>query len=310
MRAETYSMKKPKLLVVLIGPTAIGKTALAIRLARHFDTEIISADSRQFFREMKIGTAAPSPIELKKVLHHFIGHKSISDEYSVGHFENESIPLINSLFENKKTLILVGGSGLYIDAVLFGLDRFPAINPEYRLQLNTLLQEKGIETLQNLLQQKDPVYFGKVDRDNPHRLIRALEVCLSSGKPYSAFLNQKKTARHFQPLIIGLQTERKKLYERINKRVDQMVSDGLENEAKSLYPNKQLNALQTVGYQEFFDFFDGAITREKAIESIKQNTRRFAKRQITWFKKYDATWFDGNSENYQAIIEFVQHKIS
>lgn len=301
---------KFRYLISIIGPTAIGKTALAIRLATIFDTDIISADSRQFFREMKIGTAMPSPEELDAAKHHFIGHKSISDEYSVGHFEEEAIPLINRLFEKKNALILVGGSGLYIDAVLFGLDKFPEVDAKYRLQLDALLRENGIEALQKLLQEKDPVYLEKVDRNNPHRLIRALEVCLSSGKPYSSFLNQKKTKRNFQHLIIGLETEREKLYERINKRVDQMISDGLEAEAKSLYPNKQLNALQTVGYQEFFDFFDGKISKEEAIQSIKQNTRRFAKRQITWFKKYDATWFEANPENYQAITAFIQHKIS
>ncbi|MDP2061296.1 MAG: tRNA (adenosine(37)-N6)-dimethylallyltransferase MiaA [Flavobacteriaceae bacterium] len=301
---------KSRYLISIIGPTAIGKTALAIRLATIFDTDIISADSRQFFKEMKIGTAAPTSEEMVAAKHHFIGHKSISDEYSVGHFEEEAIPLINKLFENKNALILVGGSGLYIDAVLFGLDKFPEVDAKYRLQLDALLRENGIEALQKLLQQKDPVYLEKVDRNNPHRLIRALEVCLSSGKPYSSFLNQKKIKRDFQHLIIGLETEREKLYQRINKRVDQMVSDGLEAEAKSQYPNKQLNALQTVGYQEFFDFFDGKISKEEAIESIKQNTRRFAKRQITWFKKYDATWFEGDSENYQAITAFIQHKIS
>lgn len=308
MHAETHSMKNHKLLVVLIGPTAIGKTALAIELALRFDAEIISADSRQFFKEMKIGTAAPSSVELETVKHHFIGHKSIAGDYSVGHFEEEAISLINKLFKKKKTLILVGGSGLYIDAVLFGLDKFPEINPEYRIQLNTLLREKGLETLQNLLKEKDPVYFEKVDRNNPHRLIRALEVCLSTGKPYSSFLNQKKPNRNFRHLIIGLETDRKKLYDRIDKRVDQMVSDGLEAEAKSLYPNKQKNALKTVGYQEFFGFFDDAITREQAIESMKQNTRRFAKRQITWFKKYDAVWFE-SQENHQAIIDFIEDHI-
>lgn len=299
---------KSKLLITIIGPTAIGKTALSIELALRFDAEIISADSRQFFSEMTIGTAVPSSVELKTVKHHFIGHKSIASDYSVGQFEEEAIPLINKLFEKKKTLILVGGSGLYIDAVLFGLDKFPEINPEYRIQLNTLLRENGLETLQNLLKEKDPVYFEKVDRNNPHRLIRALEVCLSTGKPYSSFLNQKKPNRNFRHLIIGLETNRKKLYERIDKRVDQMVSEGLEAEAKSLHPNKQKNALQTVGYQEFFDFFDGAITREQAIESMKQNTRRFAKRQITWFKKYDAVWFE-SQENHQAIIDFIEDHI-
>ncbi len=301
---------KSRYLISIIGPTAIGKTALAIRLATIFDTDIISADSRQFFKELKIGTAAPTSEELDAAKHHFIGHKSISDEYSVGHFEEEAIPLINKLFEKKNALILVGGSGLYIDAVLFGLDKFPEVDAKYRLQLDALLRENGIEALHKLLQEKDPVYLEKVDRNNPHRLIRALEVCLSSGKPYSSFLNQKKIKRNFQHLIIGLETEREKLYRRINKRVDQMVSDGLEAEAKSLYPYKQLNALQTVGYQEFFDFFDGKISKVEAIESIKQNTRRFAKRQITWFKKYDATWFEGDSENYQAITAFIQHKIS
>lgn len=301
---------KSRYLISIIGPTAIGKTALAIRLATIFDTDIISADSRQFFKELKIGTAAPTSEELDVAKHHFIGHKSISDEYSVGHFEEEAIPLINKLFEKKNALILVGGSGLYIDAVLFGLDKFPEVDAKYRLQLDALLRENGIEALHKLLQEKDPVYLEKVDRNNPHRLIRALEVCLSSSKPYSSFLNQKKIKRNFQHLIIGLETDREKLYRRINKRVDQMVSDGLEAEAKSLYPNKQLNALQTVGYQEFFDFFDGKMSKEEAIESIKQNTRRFAKRQITWFKKYDATWFEGDSENYQAITAFIQHKIS
>ena len=301
------SSNKP-LLICVVGATAIGKTSLAIKLAKAFNAEIISADSRQFFKEMNIGTAVPSKKELEATTHHFIQNKSIFEDYSVGDFEREAIPFLDNYFRKKKIAVMVGGSGLYVDAVVKGLDNFPEVPSEIREQLNTELNEEGIETLQNELRKIDPDYFGKVDLQNPHRLIRALEIYRATGKPYSSFLNKEIANRNFETLFIGLTAERETIYARINHRVDKMVDEGLIAEAKALWPHKDKNALQTVGYRELFDYFDGNISLEEAISEIKKNTRRFAKRQNTWFKKNEAIhWFNFETDPTE-IIHFIKEK--
>lgn len=279
-------------LIVITGPTAIGKTALAIEVAQHFKSEIISCDSRQFYKEMTIGTAVPSKEELSAVKHHFIQNKSIFESYSVGDFERETLQKLDELFLQNTIQVMVGGSGLYVDAVIRGFDDFPDIEPQIREELNIDLKAKGLPCLQEKLKQLDPVQYQKIALDNPQRVIRALEVCIGTGKPYSSFLKQKQNVRNFVPIIIGLDTEREKMYSRINKRVDLMMQNGLLEEAKSLYPYKHVNALQTVGYKELFNYFDGEYDLDFAIEEIKKNTRRFAKRQITWFKRTkNIQWF-------------------
>jgi tRNA dimethylallyltransferase len=282
-----------KYLITVIGPTAIGKTALAIEIAKHFNCEIISADSRQFFNEMAIGTAVPSKEEMAAAKHHFIQNISIFDEYTVGDFERDAIAKLDELYQHNDFAVMVGGSGLYIDAVLKGFDDFPAIDPSVRAALQENYEKHGIEYLQNELKRLDPVHYERVAKENPQRMMRALEVSIGSGRPYSSFLNIKKNSRKFIPIIIGLEAERETMYERINMRVDIMVENGLIEEAKTLYPHKELNALQTVGYRELFSYFDGEFTKEFAIDEIKKNTRRFAKRQMTWFKRTEnARWFD------------------
>ena len=296
------------LLICVVGPTAIGKTSLAIRLANAFSTEIISADSRQFYKEMSIGTAVPSQEELEAAPHHFIQNKSIFRDYSVGDFEREALLLLKNIFKKHAVAIMVGGSGLYVDAVINGLDEFPEVGSEIREQLNKELKEKGIETLQNELKKVDPVYFEKVDAHNPHRLVRALEIYRSTGKPYSSFLKKESIKRDFRTIYIGLTSEREIIYNRINLRVDQMIKAGLIDEAKSLYQYKDKNALQTVGYRELFDVFDGIISESEAISEIKKNTRRFAKRQKTWFKKNEAIhWFVFKTDASE-IINFIKEK--
>ncbi len=286
-----------KTLISVVGATAIGKTKLAIALAQHFKTEILAADSRQFYKEMSIGTAVPSEEELQSIPHHFIQHKSIHEPYSVGAFEKDALHLLAKLFEDKSVVILVGGSGLYIDAVTKGLDDFPKIDPEIRKRLDAQLREHGMLKLQERLSKLDPNYYEQVDLDNPHRLIRALEVCLGSGKPYSSFINKEKPKRPFQLVTIGISANREIIYERINRRVDMMIANGLLDEAKSVYEFKALNALQTVGYKELFKYFDGEWELDFAISEIKKNTRRFAKRQLTWFKKNENTiWVDFEDE--------------
>ena len=292
-----------------MGPTAIGKTAMAIELARHFNAEVISADSRQFFKEMAIGTAVPSKDELEAAKHHFIQNISIFDEYSVGDFERDAIANLNRLFLNNNVVVMVGGSGLYIDAVLKGFDDFPDVDPAIRRQLIDDYQANGIEYLQNKLQHLDPLHYDKVAKENPQRLMRALEVCIGSGRPYSSFLNIKKNSRTFTPIVIGLEADRELMYNRINSRVDNMVNEGLIEEARSLYPHKALNALQTVGYRELFSYFDEEITLDFAIEEIKKNTRRFAKRQMTWFKRTEgAKWFDFTTPPVE-IINYIQTQL-
>jgi len=296
------------LLICVVGATAIGKTSLAVKLAQAFSTEIISADSRQFFKEMTIGTAVPSKQELSAAPHHFIQNKSIFEAYSVGDFERDAIALLENLFKKNQIVIMVGGSGLYVDAVVKGLDNFPKVPSEIREQLNLELNEKGLESLQNELRNADPVYFEKVDIQNPHRVIRALEIYRATGKPYSSFLKKENIQRDFNTLFIGLTVNREIIYERINHRVDTMIKEGLIDEAKSLFQYKEENALQTVGYRELFEYFEGKISLEEAILEIKKNTRRFAKRQNTWFKKNEAIhWFDYDTE-VSEIINFINEK--
>lgn len=297
-----------KKVISVVGATAIGKTNLAIQLANHYKTEIISADSRQFFKEMNIGTAVPSTQELAQAKHHFIQHKSIFEAYSVGDFQREAIECLHELFQKNEIVILVGGSGLYIDALLNGLDNFPEVPAEIRQELIEKHQQKGISFLQEKLKELDFQQYNKMDIQNPQRLIRALEVCLASGKPYSSFLNKKEKNPFFTSVEIGLTASRSVIYERINLRVEKMLEQGLLKEAQKLYPHRNLNALQTVGYQELFSFFGGEFSLEVAIEKIKTNTRRFAKRQATWFGKNPKIhWFD-YCEKFQKIISEIEKK--
>lgn len=299
-----------KYLIVLIGPTAIGKTALSIKIANYFNTEILSADSRQFYKEMFIGTAVPSPEELHNAQHHFIQHISIHDKHTVGDFENDAIECLETIFIEHDIAVMVGGSGLYVDAVIKGLDSFPEIDPKVRLELNIELEQKGLSALANKLKTLDPQAYDIIEIDNPHRVIRALEVTLGSGRPYSDFLNKPKPKRNFEIIKIGLTAERPIIYNRINERVDQMMNSGLLNEAKLLLPHKHLNALNTVGYKELFAYLEGETDLEFAISEIKKNTRRFAKRQLTWFRKDDSIeWFDYKTDT-NIILEFIKSKIN
>ncbi len=291
-----------KYLISIVGPTAIGKTALSIKLAQHFNTEIISADSRQFFKEMQIGTAAPTKEELAQAKHHFIHHKSIEDNYNVGAFEKDALLCLNTLFKTKDIVIMVGGSGLYVHAVTKGLDYFPDIDKSIREDLNKKYKEQGISALQAQLKLLDINAFNSIAIDNPHRVIRALEICIGTGKPYSSFLNQEKANRNFKTITVGLTSERDHIYNRINKRVDIMVQQGLLNEVRALLPYQSLNALNTVGYKELFNYFNGEWTLDFAVAEIKKNTRRFAKRQLTWFKKNESTlWFDYETSTEEII---------
>ncbi len=282
-------MMSNKTLVYIAGPTGIGKTKLSIDLAKRFETEIISCDSRQFYKEMQIGTAVPSENELNEVKHHFIQHKSIQNTYTVGDFEKDAIKKIENIFKTKNTIIMVGGSGMYADAVMFGLDKFPEVPSKVRDQVNLFYQSHGLKLLQQLLLKKDPKYYSRVDINNPMRLLRAIEISIVSNKPYSSFLGKRITKRNFVSKMIVLNCPRTLLYDKINKRVDSMLLSGLEVEAKRLLEYRDLSSLKTVGYKELFPYFDGNISLEKAVSEIKKNTRRYAKRQITWFKRYDNT---------------------
>ena len=303
-----------KYLITIIGPTAIGKTSLSIVLANYFKCEIISCDSRQFFKEMTIGTAVPSKSELATVKHHFMQNKSIFENYTVGDFEKEAITKLNELFLTNDFAIVVGGSGLYVDAILKGFDEFPEIDASVRAIINTNYEKLGIGYLQQNLEVLDPNYYKTLSIENPQtlqnpqRMMRFVEVCVGSGKPYSSFLNQKQNSRTFTPILIGLEAERKVIYNRINQRVDLMINDGLLAEAKTLFPNKELNALQTVGYRELFSYFDREISLEFAVEEIKKNTRRFSKRQLTWFKRNENTkWFDFETP-YETVVAYINSK--
>ena len=295
-----------KYLISIVGPTAIGKTALSIAIARHFKTEIISADSRQFYKEMCIGTAAPTKTELNAAKHHFIHHKSVFEDYNVGDFEKDALETLTNLFKHHDVIVMVGGSGLYIDAITKGLDKFPKVDPSIRETLNEELVSKGLEYLQIKLKTLDPNSYNTIAIDNPHRLIRALEICIGSGEPYSSFLNKDKPKRQFKTITIGLTAERAAIYERINRRVDDMISEGLLEEAKTLQHLEHLNALHTVGYSELFKYLNDEWTLEFAISEIKKNSRRYAKRQLTWFRKNeDILWFD-----YETPLEKITNLIT
>lgn len=296
-------------LITIVGPTAIGKTALSIKLANHFKSDILSCDSRQFFKEMEIGTAVPDQEELAAAKHHFIQDRSIFEPYNVGEFERDALQKLNNLFKENNTQIMVGGSGLYVDAVLKGLDYFPEVDPTIRADLTKELEENGISSLQQELKELDIETYNNIELENPHRVMRALEICIGTNKTYSSFKNKPKAKRNFKSIKIGLTADRALIYDRINQRVDIMINNGLIDEAKKLYEHKNLNALQTVGYRELFNYFDGIFTKDFAISEIKKNTRRFAKRQLTWFKKDPNTiWFDFN-ESSSNIIATIEEEI-
>lgn len=302
-------------LITIIGATAIGKTSLSIALAQHFGCDIISCDSRQFFKEMEIGTAVPNKDELAAAPHHFIQNKSVFEAYSVGDFEQEALAKLESLFPKNNIQIMVGGSGLYVDAVLKGFDEFPDIDASIRDEINKNFDLYGIEFLQNKLQELDFDYYQNLKEknpqtlQNPQRMKRFVEVCLGTGQPYSSFIGKRKNTRNFTPIIIGLEADREIMYYRINQRVDIMMNEGLLAEVEKLIPHKNLNALQTVGYRELFDYFENKISLDEAIEQIKMNTRRFAKRQITWFKRTENTsWFDYTTP-VSEIINYIENKV-
>lgn len=297
---------KSKQLITIVGPTAIGKTSLSLKLAKKFNAPILSCDSRQFYKETKIGTAVPTEEEQSLARHYFIQNRSIFEDYSVGQFERDALKKLDKLFKIHDVVIMVGGSGLYVDAVLNGLDYFPDISPKIREQLNKDIESNGLIFLQEKLKNLDLETYNLIALDNPHRVIRALEVCIGSGKTYSSFKNKPKEPRNFNSIKIGIKADREIIYSRINQRVDLMIKEGLLEEAKTVHPYKEVNALQTVGYRELFSYFDGDYTLEFAISEIKKNTRRFAKRQITWFKKDPKTiWFDYLTDT-KIIFESVQ----
>jgi tRNA dimethylallyltransferase len=285
-------MTSTKTLKVIYGPTAVGKTVLAIKLAQELNTEILSADSRQFYKEMRIGTAVPEQEELEAIKHHFIQHKSIHDDYNVGLFEHDAIKKMDELFKRYDTLIMVGGSGLYIDGVCKGLDSFPEINPTIREKLRKDYSNNGLEWLQNEVKTLDPEYFQSADINNHQRLLRCLEVCRQSGQTYTSFKNAKKNKRPFEVEYYSIKMDRETLYNKINKRVDIMIDNGLLSEVESLQDFQHFNALQTVGYKELFSHLNNELTLDEAIALIKQNTRRYAKRQLTWLNRYPVKWVE------------------
>ena len=285
-----------KKLITISGQTASGKTNLSIRLAQNLNCSIISCDSRQFYKEMSIGTAVPSKLELSKANHYFIHHKSVKDNYTVGDYQNDALKLIENLFKKDDFIILTGGSGMYMDSIVNGIDTFPKIKLGVRELLNEKYNSKGVLFLKNKLKELDPEYHDIVDVNNHRRLIRALEVCISTGKPYSSFLNKKNKKYDFEIINFCIKVDRELLYKKINYRVDKMISDGLIKEAKTLLKFKDLNSLNTVGYKELFEHFKGNLTKSQAIEKIKQNTRRYAKRQMTWLKNKNLVWIENNVE--------------
>ncbi|MCX6251500.1 MAG: tRNA (adenosine(37)-N6)-dimethylallyltransferase MiaA [Bacteroidetes bacterium] len=295
-------------LIIIAGPTATGKTSIAIQLAKSFSTEIISSDSRQFYQELKIGTARPSDRELSEVPHHFIGHLSIHDNYNVSLFETDAILKLEQLFLTRRIAIMAGGSGLYINAVCHGIDDLPDPDNMLREDLKVLLNKYGIAALQQKVKELDPEYYKTVDLSNPKRLLRAIEVCMTTGKPFSSLRRNEQKNRNFRIVSIGLTRDRDELFNRINTRVEKMITEGLLDEVKSVYPFKGLNALNTVGYKELFDYLDGLTSFDKAIEKIKTNSRRYAKRQLTWFNKdKEITWF--HPEDVDGIYNFIGKEI-
>ena len=299
-----------KTLITIVGPTAIGKTSLSILLANYFNTQIISCDSRQFYKEMRIGTAVPEAEELEAATHYFIQNRSIFEDYNVGVFERDALAKLDELFKKNDVIIMVGGSGLYVDAVINGLDHFPKVDKSIRENLVNRLEKEGLTSLQNQLKKLDIETYNTIAINNPQRVMRALEICIGTGLSYASFKNNPKKKRNFKSIKIGLNGDRQKIYNRINLRVDLMIQNGLIEEAKQLHSNKDLNALQTVGYKELFSFFDGEITKELAIEEIKKNTRRFAKRQLTWFRRDEnILWFDFE-EDFLNIISNLEKKLT
>ncbi|HYF66858.1 MAG TPA: tRNA (adenosine(37)-N6)-dimethylallyltransferase MiaA [Ohtaekwangia sp.] len=295
---------KNKKLIVVTGPTAVGKTSVAIALARYFGAEIVSADSRQFFKELNIGTAKPDDTELAAAPHHFINSHSIHDDYDAAQFGNDALKLIHALFDRFDYVVLCGGSGLYIKAVLEGFDEIPAIDSGVRREIMALYEAQGISWLQAQMKENDPEYYATLDQQNPHRLIRALEVKKGTGFSIAAFRKNNILQHPFGVVKIGLELPREVLYQRIDERMDEMIAQGLFNEAENLYPFKDHNALQTVGYKEIFDFLDGAYSKEEAIRLLKRNSRRYAKRQLTWFKRdTETTWFNPGDVN--AIVRWI-----
>lgn len=289
-----------------MGPTAVGKTAAAIAVAQRLGSEIISADSRQVYRELNIGTAKPSAEELTKNPHHFIGNKSIHEPYDAGQYGRDALACIHQLFEKYASLVMVGGSGLYIKAALEGFDDMPAVPLGLRTKINEEYQAQGLAWLQQEVAQADPDYYSVVDRQNPHRLMRALEILRSAGQPIHSFRARKKITHPFEVIKIGLNVPREELYRRIDLRMDKMIEAGLFEEARLFYPLKNLNALQTVGYREIFDFFDRRYGYEEAVRLLKRNSRRYAKRQLTWFQRDpEITWF----ENEKDILNWLSPKI-
>ncbi len=298
-----------RLLLVLVGPTAVGKTEIAIQIAHFFRTEIISADSRQFYREMRIGTAVPTSAQLSAVPHHFIGHLSIHDEYNVYRFENDVLNLLRNLFQHHRLVVMTGGSGLYVNAVLKGIDDLPDPDPGLREQLKAKLGSEGIGALQKMLLELDPEYYKDVDKNNPKRLLRAIEVCLTTGSTFSSLRINQPRERNFRILQIGLDLPREQLYQRINERIDRMVDYGLVEEARSLYPFRHLNALNTVGYKELFKFFDGSITLDEALKDIKTHSRKYAKRQLTWFRRDPAIiWLP--PDRFPDMIDLISRQLT
>jgi len=299
----------PKILIVLVGPTGIGKTSVAIKIARYFNCEIVSSDSRQIYKELRIGTAVPNKNELASAKHHLIQSHSIHESYNASKFELEALVLLKKLFSKNEIVLLVGGSMLYIDAICKGIDIMPDADPEIRENLKNQLAKEGIESLRLQLKKLDPDYYLVVDLKNPNRIVHALEICLMTGKTFSSFRSNPQKKRPFSILKIGLNCEREELHQRINSRVDKMIEAGLENEAQKVYPHKHLNALNTVGYGEWFAYFDGEITHVKAIELIKRNSRRYARKQLTWFRKdSEINWFE--PKQTEQIISFIENRIS
>jgi len=297
-----------KTLVVLLGPTGVGKTDLSINIAKYLNTYILSSDSRQFYKELRIGTAVPSAKQLGAVPHYFIHNLSLHDYFNVSMYEQSILKKLKEVFQEKDTAMLVGGSGMYIDVVCNGIDELPDVDPELRAQLQQEYEENGLESIRAKLKLLDPIFYDQVDLMNYKRVLKAVEVCLQTGKPYSSLRTQVKVERDFDIVKIGLNRDREELYERINLRVDQMIDEGLVEEARKVYPHKGINALNTVGYKELFEAFDGNISEEKAIELIKRNSRRYAKRQLTWWgRDKEINWFNPNDED--KIFEFLKETL-
>ncbi|EAZ79959.1 tRNA (adenosine(37)-N6)-dimethylallyltransferase MiaA [Algoriphagus machipongonensis] len=301
-------MAAPKYLILVVGPTAVGKTDLCLNLAKKFNSEIISCDSRQFYREMNLGTAKPSLDELNQVPHHLINSLSIEESYDVRKFEKDALEILESLFQKNKLVIMTGGSGLFADAVVNGLDEMPAIDPKFREEIIQEFNELGLAYLQKEVAKIDPEYFQVVDQNNPQRLMRAIEVFRGTGKTFSSFRVKTKVQRDFKTIKIGLNREREELYRRIDLRMDQMIEQGLFEEAAGLFEKRHLNALQTVGYQEIFGFMEGDYDQEEAIRLLKRNSRRYAKRQLTWFRKdAEIQWFDPSEGD--KVFEYIVSQI-